>query len=103
MTRYHNKTTKALQIVFSVLCFIVAAFLVYCLAQMIISITASNGIAIAILLIVALVGGGIALGILLIPWILLLVFCKKPWLSLAAYLSVVVLFIACILTCVIGG
>lgn len=107
MVRYHNKTTKALQIVFSVLCFICAAVLAYFLVSIGIARGSEEGLAqglgLAFLLIFSLVGGGIALGIFLIPWILLLIFCKKPWLSLAAYLTLILMFLACILACVIGG
>lgn len=96
MKRYNNSTTLVLQIVFAVLCAAVFIFLAIMLSGFLSACQgggAANGLGAAFIIILGIIGIVVA-AILAIPFILLMVFCKKPWIALPAFVVLALLAIA---------
>lgn len=102
--RKDNKVTLALQIVFAALCLIGIIFEIVFISGIGQSepgtIEAGLGIfAMILIMIVATV----IVGIFAIPFILLMIFCKKPWIGLGGYAALVVCTVVCWIVLVAFG
>lgn len=99
MKRYNGAGSWVSQAIFTVLCLAGIGFASCILYAYISSAQGGGGVEGAMTIFLGALGYVIALiyaGILLIPFILLMIFCKKPWLSLIVYLLYAALLIAII-------
>ena len=95
--RKSNKVTLVLQIIFAVLCAVVLAFEIT-FTSMLGSDGDGNALGVAIAKVfgmLLLIFPTIVAIILAIPFILLMVFCKRPWIALAAFGALAACTIAC--------
>lgn len=84
MKQYENRTTRVLQIIYAVLCFAYAAFmLALCV---LLGVQIYNGEVVGVLMLVVIgLSAGVGALILAVPALFLLIFCARRRLVLAAF------------------